>query len=251
MAARVARAAGENAGTGFLDSVSVRLGLRALAAAFRQRPRVKPATSRARTWRSNIAGPTVDIDRLPDAGGRSGPPPGERDRRDRRHARGVRRQGGHLDDPDRLRRSATTRSSSASSPASNRPGGNVDRRTNFFVASWRRSGWACCASLCPSAARVGCARQSERSVRHRIQLAQTLRRRRARSGYRSRCSTPAAISEIRRGLRDPCAAAGAMRSVVGADAVLQQPARAACHAGGAPCDSRRLSRSASSPRPAG
>ena len=62
-----------------------------------------PAMSRARTWRSNTAGPGSNRSTA-GAGGRIGSPAGRRDRRERWSRSGVGGQGGYHDDPHRLYR---------------------------------------------------------------------------------------------------------------------------------------------------
>ena len=101
---------------GFLDATSPEAFADRLRA-FRQ------GLKESRLRRGRERGDRIPLGRGPTrsaagAGGRFGSPTGGRDRRDRRHHCGVRRQGGDHDDPHRLHRSATTRSSLALSPAS-------------------------------------------------------------------------------------------------------------------------------------
>ena len=110
--------------------------------------------SRARTWRSNTAGPRINSIAA-GAGGRTGSPAGRRDRRDRQLRFGARGQGGNHDDPDRLRR--RRRPGQARSCRQPRPAGRQPDRCQFFQsASWRQSGWNSCASWCPQQLALPC-----------------------------------------------------------------------------------------------
>ena len=107
---------------GFLSGSSP-LAYAPLLAAFQQGLR-ELATSRVGTSRSNIAGRRADYDRLPALAAELVRPSGDSDRRDRRTARGARRQGGDHYDPDRV--SAGRDPVKHGLVASlNRPGGNV------------------------------------------------------------------------------------------------------------------------------
>ena len=96
---------------GFLNGASA--ALRAHVRAF-PRAWAKPAMSRARTWRSNIAGrraKTIGCRH----GGRFRPSPGDRDCRDQ-DSGGARSKGGDHDDPDRVHDGATRSSSARRQP---------------------------------------------------------------------------------------------------------------------------------------
>ena len=97
--------------------------------------------SRTRTWRSNIAGRTVNtIDCL------NWPPIWSAVRwpSSPLEARlGTRRQGGDLDDPDRLHERRTTRSSPVSSPASTGRAA-ISPACICSLPSWRQSNSDCC-----------------------------------------------------------------------------------------------------------
>ena len=94
------------------------------------------------------------------AGGRSGPPPGGRDRCDRQR-RGARREAATATIPI-VFGSAATRSSSASSPASTGPA-VTSPASIFSPRGSRRSGWGCCANWPPRPRHRG-AHQSELST---------------------------------------------------------------------------------------
>ena len=198
LAARGARAQQAMPVIGFLSTAFGRRRVAHLVAAFRAGPERGRLSSKAATSRSNTAGRTVST-----IGCRRWRPTGSPQVAvivcARRRHRGARRQGRDRDHSDRLQRSAAIRSRPALSPASTGRAA-TSPACQLSTASWRRSGWSCCASWCPRRRRR--AVWSIRQSADRRSIVRTCRRRPARSGCElRRARTPAATAKSTRPLR--------------------------------------------------
>ena len=146
MAARGARAAGAMPVIGFLSSQSP-------DPSANSRSGIPPGPERNRVYRRSKRGDRIPLGGRPlrpaaGAGGRIGSPSGGGDRRER-PACGARRQGSNLDAFRSFSPVASTRSSSASLPASTGPAA-MSRASASSALRWRESAWSCCTSWFPT-----------------------------------------------------------------------------------------------------
>ena len=117
-------------------------------------------------WADGQAGPAAG------AGRRSGPPPGRRDRRDRKPQSGARDQGSDDDDPHRVPRwRRPGQAWSGREPGSARRQSDRDQFAQLARSS--QSGWNLLLELVPTAVRVAALVNSERSSRAETHGAET------------------------------------------------------------------------------